>query len=116
MRTYQLDSGPNEPVGNVDVFRWDGYDGAGAMPFRAMWYQVPAGASSPADRHPELELSIVVRGDAAVQVDGAAPVEVGTGGAFLLEAGEEHVVHNRRGDEPLVVFSAYWFQPEVRRG
>ncbi|WP_433076096.1 cupin domain-containing protein [Dactylosporangium sp. CA-052675] len=109
MRTYQLGRGPNRPVGGVDVFRWDGYDGVGALPFRAMWYQVPAGGVSPEDQHPELELSIVVRGDAAVEVDGGEPVDVRTGDAFLLESGERHVVHNRRPDEPLVVFSAYWY-------
>jgi|SRR4051794_29970379 quercetin dioxygenase-like cupin family protein len=119
MRTYQLGSGPNRPVGGVDVFRWDGYEGVAALPFRAMWYQVPAGGSSPADQHPELELSIVVRGDAGVEVDGGDPVEVRTGDAFLLEAGERHVIHNRRPDEPLVVFSAYWYaehQQEVNHG
>ncbi|GAA2343171.1 cupin domain-containing protein [Dactylosporangium salmoneum] len=116
MRTYQLSDGPNEPVGDVDVFRWDGYERAGAMPFRAMWYRVPAGGVSPADQHPELELSIVVSGDAAVSVDGAEPVEVRQGDAFLLEAGERHVVHNRRPDQPLVVFSAYWFEKENEHG
>ncbi|WP_432972614.1 cupin domain-containing protein [Dactylosporangium sp. CA-233914] len=116
MRTYQLGRGPNQPVGDVDVFRWDGYEGVGAMPFRAMWYQVPAGGSSPADQHPELELSIVVAGAGAVEVDGRAPVEVRTGDAFLLETEERHVVHNRRPDEPLVVFSAYWFAKEAGNG
>ena len=115
MRTYQLGRGPNRPVGGVDVFRWDGYEGADALPFSAMWYRVPAGGTSPADQHPEVELSIVVHGDAAVEIDGNEPVDVRTGDAFLLEAGERHVVHNRRTDEPLVVFSAYW-HPEADHG
>ncbi|GLL04407.1 hypothetical protein GCM10017581_061540 [Dactylosporangium matsuzakiense] len=109
--------GPNRPVGDVDVFRWDDYEGVTALPFRAMWYQVPAGGQSPEDEHPELELSIVVQGDAAVSIDGREPVDVRTGDAFLLESGERHVVHNRRPDEPLVVFSAYWHDPsEVQHG
>ncbi|WP_433044838.1 cupin domain-containing protein [Dactylosporangium sp. CS-033363] len=116
MRTYQLGRGENRPVGDVDVFRWDGYEGVGAMPFRAMWYRVPAGGISPADQHPELELSIVVRGDAAVEVDGREPVEVATGDAFLLESGERHVIHNRRDSEPLVIFSAYWYEKEAVNG
>jgi mannose-6-phosphate isomerase-like protein (cupin superfamily) len=111
MRTYDLDSGPNLPVGDVDVFRWDGYEGASGLPFQAMWYRVPAGGIGPADRHPEAELSIVVSGVASVRVDGAEPVEVGPGGAFLLDAGETHVVANVSADEPLVVFSAYWMVP-----
>ena len=108
MRTYEKGLGPNQPVADVDVYRWDGYDGVGSLPFKAMWYEVPAGGKSPTDQHPELELSIVVSGAAAVQVDGADPVDVPAGGAFLLDSGEAHVVTNRSDDEPLVVFSAYW--------
>ena len=111
MRTYEKRLGPDQPVDRVegvDVFRWDGYDGVDAMPFKAMWYEVPAGGKSPTDQHPEVELSIVVSGAAAVAVDGADPVEVPTGGAFLLNSDEAHVVYNRSDEQPLVVFSAYW--------
>jgi quercetin dioxygenase-like cupin family protein len=108
MRTYDKELGPNTPVGDVDVFRWDSYDGVESMPFKAMWYEVPAGGVSPQDRHPELELSIVVRGKAAVQVDGREPVEVPAGGAFLLDSDEAHIVLNLCADEPLTIFSAYW--------
>ena len=113
MRTYAKGLGPNQPVGDVDVYRWDGYDGVDTMPFKAMWYEVPAGGKSPADQHPEVELSIVVSGAAAVAVDGADPVDIPTGGAFLLDSGEAHVVTNRSDDEPLVVFSAYWMVPNA---
>jgi mannose-6-phosphate isomerase-like protein (cupin superfamily) len=115
MRTYGKELGPNTPVGDVDVFRWDRYDGVDLMPFKAMWYQVPAGGRSPTDQHPEHELSIVVSGSAAVQAGGGDPVDVPAGGAFLLDSGEAHLVHNRSAEEPLVIFSAYWMPAAVAR-
>jgi mannose-6-phosphate isomerase-like protein (cupin superfamily) len=50
-----------------------------------------------------------------VQVDGGEPVDVPAGGAFLLDSGEKHLVHNRSADEPLVIFSAYWLPAAVAR-
>jgi mannose-6-phosphate isomerase-like protein (cupin superfamily) len=67
---------------------------------------VAPGSSSPVDCHPERELSLVISGSAVVHA-GDDRVEVTQGNAFLLEPDEDHMVVNR-GDEPLVVFSAYW--------
>jgi quercetin dioxygenase-like cupin family protein len=107
MRLYERASGPIQRVGDVDVFRWESYDGVDVLPFQAMWYVVPPGRTSPPDHHPELELSVVVRGAARVLADGQT-FDVAPGGAFLLDSGESHVVHNRSDTEPLVVFSAFW--------
>jgi quercetin dioxygenase-like cupin family protein len=94
-------------VGTVDVSRWEQYALGELMPFQAMWYSVPPGSKSPQDRHPEVELSVVLTGSATVEAGGAV-VEVPAGSSFLLPADEAHVVHNRSATESLVVFSAYW--------
>jgi mannose-6-phosphate isomerase-like protein (cupin superfamily) len=72
-----------------------------------MWYTVPPGASSPADCHPERELSVVVSGCGVIEAsDGSAGVKQGD--AFLFESMETHVVRNLSPDTPLMVFSTYW--------
>lgn len=101
----RADAVPSQ-VGAVEVSRWEQY-GLDGLPFGAMWYSVPPASHSRPDRHPEVELSLVLSGAATVHVDGEVR-EVAAGAAFLLSADTEHVVHNRSVTEPLVVFSAYW--------
>src|SRR5664279_921646 len=106
MRTF--DSGKSEfgQSGPIQVARWEQYQIGTGMPFGAMWYTVPPGASSLRDCHPEPELSIVVAGTGFVEV-ATGITEVGVGSAFLLDSEEAHVVHNRTADAPLTLFSAY---------
>ncbi len=100
-------------AGVVDVARWEQFTPAADIPFGAMWYSVPPRHSSPRDRHPEAELSLVLTGTACIETpDGVVAVRAGS--AFLLDADEPHTVHNP-GDEPLVVFSAYWLSPQPAR-
>ena len=91
----------------VSVVRWETYPIGDALPFRAMWYLVPPGDSPPSDCHPEVELSVVVRGTATVEASGELTA-VPAGSAFLLDSFESHIVHNASPETPLVVFSAYW--------
>jgi mannose-6-phosphate isomerase-like protein (cupin superfamily) len=107
MRTFDNTTADTYSVGAVDVMRWEQYELGELMPFGAMWYVVPPGESSPVDCHPERELSLVVSGCALVMA-GEHSAEVAAGSAFLLEGDEDHMVVNRSGDHPLVVFSAYW--------
>jgi quercetin dioxygenase-like cupin family protein len=101
-------------AGVVDVVRWEQFRPADGMPFQAMWYSVPPGQSSPRDRHPEAELSVVLAGTAFVETpDGVTAVQAGS--AFLLDSDEPHTVHNP-ADVPLVVFSAYWPADEAVPG
>jgi mannose-6-phosphate isomerase-like protein (cupin superfamily) len=102
-------------VAGLRVTRWAQFDLDEPMPFQAMWYAVPPSGSTYEDRHPEAEVSLVVAGTATVEALGGV-VEVRTGEAFLLPAGEPHVVHNRSLDEDLVVFSAYWLPADVEGG
>lgn len=82
------------------------------MPFQAMWYTVPPRSSSPQDRHPERELSVVISGTAHVET-GATVTEVAAGECFLLESEEAHVIHNRSADQPLFIFTTYWMPREL---
>ena len=107
MRHFASDSAESYLVGRVDVARWEQYSLQDTLPFRAMWYTVPPGASSPEDRHPEFELSVVISGTASVEAGGRV-TEVAAGSCFLLDSGEAHVIHNRSGDEPLFIFTTYW--------
>jgi quercetin dioxygenase-like cupin family protein len=102
-------------VAGLQVTRWAQFELDEQLPFQAMWYAVPPSASTYQDCHPEAELSLVVTGTATVEaLDGV--VEVHAGEAFLLPAGEPHVVHNRSADADLVVFSAYWLPAGDRDG
>jgi uncharacterized cupin superfamily protein len=108
VRTFETAQTDFEQDGPITVARWEQYRiGDGVMPFGAMWYTVPPGASSERDCHPELELSIVLTGTAHVEVGGSI-TEVGAGNAFLLDSEEAHVIHNRTADQPVVIFSGYW--------
>jgi mannose-6-phosphate isomerase-like protein (cupin superfamily) len=107
MRTFDNTTAKTAMVQDVAVARWEQYSLGDCMPFDTMWYTVPPGSTSPPDCHPELELSVVVTGSAAVEAGGRV-AEVDQGSAFLLESGETHIVHNRSDDQPLLVFSTYW--------
>ena len=87
--------------------RWEQFPATEKLPFGAMWYSVAPLSSSPPDCHPDFELSLVLGGDAEVEVGGVVTL-VRQGSAFLLDSEESHVVHNRSADSPLLIFSAYW--------
>jgi mannose-6-phosphate isomerase-like protein (cupin superfamily) len=76
-----------------------------------MWYTVPPASSSPRDCHPELELSVVISGNAAVEASGEI-TEVPAGSCFLLDSEEAHVIHNRSPETPLFIFTTYWMPRE----
>jgi mannose-6-phosphate isomerase-like protein (cupin superfamily) len=107
VRVLDRNRARTQHVAGLQVTRWAQFDLDEPLPFQAMWYAVPPSGSTYQDRHPEAELSLVVAGTATVEALGGI-VEVSVGEAFLLPAGEPHVVHNRRQDADLVVFSAYW--------
>jgi quercetin dioxygenase-like cupin family protein len=107
MRHFPSDAAESYAVGTVDVARWEQYSLEGTLPFQAMWYTVPPASSSPQDCHPEVELSVVISGAAAVEASGQI-TEVAAGSAFLLDSQEAHVIHNRSADTPLRVFTTYW--------
>ena len=107
MRTFDSYSADSTRVGPLEIARWEQYGLQATMPFGAMWYTVPAGQSSLLDRHPELELSIVVQGTAFVESNGRT-TEVPRGSAILFDSEEPHVVHNRDQASPLTILSAYW--------
>ena len=67
------------------------------------------------DRHADVELSLVLTGDAEVEVGGVV-TRVNQGSGFLLESSEAHVVHNRSASETLQIFSAYWLPDDVPPG
>lgn len=107
MRTFDSKKSDFGQAGPIEVARWEQYQLEGMMPFDAMWYTVPPGSSSLRDCHPELELSIVVAGTAAVEIGGEITV-VPPGTSFLLDSEEAHIIHNRTTSDPLMIFSAYW--------
>jgi mannose-6-phosphate isomerase-like protein (cupin superfamily) len=107
MRHFCSDSAESYAVGTVDIARWEQYALGGTLPFQAMWYTVAPASSSPQDCHPEVELSVVISGTAAVEASGEI-TEVTQGSAFLLGSEEAHVIHNRSPDVPLRVFTTYW--------
>ena len=107
MRHFVSATADSYAVGVVDVARWEQYGLDGTLPFQAMWYSVPPRSSSPQDRHPEVELSVVVSGTASVETGGEV-TDVAQGSCFLLDSEEAHVIHNRSSDEPLRVFTTYW--------
>jgi quercetin dioxygenase-like cupin family protein len=111
LRTFDNTTAESYLVADIPVVRWEQYGLGNAMPFNAMWYTVPPGSTSPADSHPEPELSIVLNGRVTVSVDDSV-ADIEAGNAFLIEGGETHVVRNT-GDEPVLVFSAYWMPAAV---
>jgi quercetin dioxygenase-like cupin family protein len=107
LRTFDNTTAESYLVADIEVVRWEQYGLGDAMPFNAMWYTVPPGSTSPADCHPELELSVVLSGSATVSVGDGSAVVVERGGAFLIDSDETHTLHNGT-DAPVLVFSAYW--------
>ncbi len=107
MRVFDRATADTYRVAAVEVARWEQYSLGDRMPFQAMWYSVPPNSRGPRDQHPEVELSVVLTGSAAVEAGGTV-TEVPAGSSFLLDSNEAHVVHNRSATEPLQVFSAYW--------
>ncbi|MCQ4084253.1 cupin domain-containing protein [Streptomyces sp. RB6PN25] len=105
MQTFRIDDSPLTSEYGIQIGRWERYPDADALPFGAMWCQVPANSSSTLDNHPEVELAVVVGGDATFTVDGRA-TEVAAGTAVLLRPGERHVITAHR--EPVRVLSLYW--------
>lgn len=112
MRSFDRKSAESYAVAGVQVTRWEQYQLAGAVPFQAMWYEVPAGGAAPRDQHPERELSVVVSGVAQVEAGGTFEM-VAQGGAFLLDGDEAHVVRNASSEQPLLVLSVYWMPDPV---
>ncbi len=112
MRTFDSATSAFGRAGPIEVARWEQYQLGDRLPFDAMWYTVPPGASSERDCHPEPEFSIVVAGSGFVETAGRL-TEVATGTAFLLGSEEAHVIHNRATEVPLTIFSAYWMPPET---
>jgi len=113
MRRLASDSAEYSLVGAVDVARWEQFGLEDTLPFRAMWYTVPPGTSSPRDCHPEFELSVVISGTASVEASGQE-TEVEQGSCFLLDSREAHVIHNRTAGTPLTIFTTYWM-PEAAK-
>lgn len=107
VRVLERTSARTQHVAGLRITRWAQFGIEDQLPFQAMWYAVPPSGSTYQDCHPEAELSLVVTGIATVEALGGL-AEVRQGEAFLLPAGEPHVVHNRSEDADLVVFSAYW--------
>ncbi|MFC5827959.1 cupin domain-containing protein [Nonomuraea insulae] len=91
----------------IEIGRWTEYGGTDFMPFGAMWCVIPPNSSSQADQHPEIELAVVVEGDADFDVAGARE-HAPAGSAILLGSQERHVIHNRSAGDPLVLLSMYW--------
>ncbi|TPQ18613.1 cupin domain-containing protein [Streptomyces sporangiiformans] len=100
---------------SIRIGRWSQYAITEQLPFDAMWCVIPPGGSSQRDCHDEVELAVVVGGNAdfehAEDTPGAAErTEAAQGTAMLLGSNEPHIVHNRSTTEPLVVLSVYWPQ------
>lgn len=91
----------------IQVGRWTQYPDLGQLPFGAMWCRVEPGASSEPDRHPEVEMAIVVGGTARYVSEGTT-VEAEQGSVILLDPQERHVIHNDSAQAPVTILSLYW--------
>ncbi|MFJ5533360.1 cupin domain-containing protein [Streptomyces sp. NPDC093261] len=100
----------------IRIGRWSQYAGSEALPFGAMWCVVPPGGSSAPDRHPEVELAVVVGGRAAFAVEGGEPEPTPVGTAVLLDPEEGHVIHNLSDTEPVTLLSIYWLPEDGTAG
>lgn len=95
------------PENGLDIARWAQFPEATSFPFGAMWYVVPPASASRPDRHPETEVSVVVRGEGEFEAGGLRLPAV-PGAAVVFPSEESHVIHNKSATEPLVVLSVYW--------
>ena len=99
----------------IRIGRWSQYPGSDRLPFKAMWCEIAPGSSSSPDRHPEVELAVVVNGDATFAVEGVdVPAPLGT--AVLFSSEEGHVIHNNSAELPLVILSVYWLPEDAPKG
>ncbi|MDJ0346006.1 cupin domain-containing protein [Streptomyces sp. H10-C2] len=105
MQKFSIDDSPLTSEYGIHIGRWEQYAAASGLPFSAMWCQVPANSHSVLDNHPEVELAVVVGGDAVFTVNGEdTPAPAGS--AILLTPGDRHVI--TAGDEPVRILSIYW--------
>lgn len=112
MRRVSADSADLTDEYGIQVGRWSQYAGTDALPFDAMWCVVPPGSRTERDRHPEVELAVVVNGDATFE-SGDTTVDALQGAAVLLSSNEQHIVHNRSDVSPLVMLSIYWLPTDL---
>src|SRR3982074_3022513 len=70
MRIFDKQTADTYMVGNIEVVRWEQYGLGDSLPFGGMWYTVPPGSISPPDCHPDIEISFVISGSAAVETTG----------------------------------------------
>ena len=105
MRKLTMDDAEISSEYGINIGRWSRYSGLGEMPFGAMWCEVPAHGQSSVDSHPEVELAVVVTGDATFTV-GEREVAAPPGSAMLLDPHESHVIRAR--DMPVRILSLYW--------
>ncbi|MDH6580632.1 cupin domain-containing protein [Kitasatospora sp. MAP5-34] len=105
MQKFTIGDSKLESEYGIGIGRWDRYPGTGSLPFDAMWCQVPAGSHSTPDSHPEVELAIVLGGDATFTVNGQ-DTHAPTGTAVLLQPGEHHTITSN--GEPVQILSIYW--------
>lgn len=105
MQKFTVDEAQLTHEYGIQIGRWSQYAGVDALPFNAMWCEVPAHSDSATDNHPEVELAVVVGGRATFTVDGT-DVPAPTGTAVLLQPGESHVIHAH--EEPVRILSIYW--------
>ncbi|GAA1255849.1 hypothetical protein GCM10009665_52920 [Kitasatospora nipponensis] len=115
MQKFTIGDSKLESEYGISIGRWSRYPGTGSLPFGAMWCQVPAGSQSVQDNHPEVELAIVVGGEATFTVDGVATAAP-AGTAMLLQPGEKHVIS--AGEQTVDILSIYWLpgsEPEAVR-
>ncbi|MEW9547164.1 cupin domain-containing protein [Nonomuraea sp. NPDC050783] len=113
MQKFSSSTASLSPEYGIEIGRWTQYSGTDYLPFGAMWCVIPPNSSSQPDQHPEIELAVVVEGDADFDVAGRRE-HAPAGSAILLGSEEGHVVHNRSADDRLVLLSMYWL-PEGAR-
>jgi len=105
VQTFTLDESQLSHEYGIGIGRWERYAKEQQLPFDAMWCRIPAHSESVQDKHPEVELAIVLGGTAVFTVDGE-DVTVEPGTAVLLSPGERHVI--KAADESVRILSVYW--------
>jgi len=117
MQTFSTESAQFTDEFGIQIGRWAQYAQNSALPFDAMWCVIPPGSQSEEDHHPEVELAIVVSGEATFRSQDSPDSELDAplGTAVLLSSYERHVVHNRSEDAPLGLLSIYWMPDDPTR-